>query len=250
MTRFSSHKILLRELFPFTFVLLIWLIQVLQGFLQQDWGQYSVYPRTLAGLRGIITSPLLHAGWEHLLGNTLPLLVLGFLLFNSYKTIAGKVFWLIYLLNGTLIWLFARQAIHLGASGVIYGLAAFLFFSGMIRKNPQLAMISMLVVFLYGSMVWGIFPFDPHVSWEAHLYGGLTGLILAVALRKEGPQRPKYFEDEKEEDETVPFQEVIINKEVNAENEPVVQDENNPASQIPPPPLTIIYTYKEKDKEE
>lgn len=250
LTRFASHKILLRELFPFTFVLLIWLIQVLQGFLQQDWGQYSVYPRTLSGLRGIVTSPLLHAGWEHLLGNTLPLLILGFLLFNSYKTIAGKVFWLIYLLNGTLLWLFARQSIHLGASGVIYGLAAFLFFSGMIRRNPQLAMISMLIVFLYGSMVWGIFPFDPQVSWEAHLYGGLTGLILAVALRKEGPQPPKYFEDEKDEEE-IPFEEVIVTPgEKNPVEEMNPAEDANPASQVPPPPLTIVYTYREKDKEE
>lgn len=229
------HVILFKELFPFTFIVLIWLIQVLQGFLQEDWGVYSVYPRTVHGLIGIFTSPLLHAGWEHLMGNTLPLIVLGYLLFTSYREIAGKIFWLVYLLNGTLLWLFARQAIHLGASGVVYGLASFLFFSGMIRKHNQLAVISLLIVFLYGSLVWGIFPFDPQVSWEAHLYGGLTGLVLAILFRKEGPQPRKFWEDEKDDDgeDGIPFEE------------------------LPPPPppehsspLEIVYTYREKSQEE
>jgi membrane associated rhomboid family serine protease len=231
--RFRRHLILFKELFPFTFVVLIWLVQLAQGFLQQDWGIYSVYPRTLHGLIGIITSPLLHAGWEHLLGNTVPLIVLGYLLFSSYKEITGKIFWLIYILNGTLLWLFARQAIHLGASGVVYGLASFLFFSGMIRKNNQLAVISLLIVFLYGSMVWGIFPFDPQVSWEAHLYGGLTGLVLAILFRKEGPQPKKFWENEKEDDdENIPFEEI-----------PPLPPSNDS-------PLEIVYTYKEKSQEE
>jgi membrane associated rhomboid family serine protease len=229
VAKLTRHLILFKELFPFTFVVLIWLVQIAQGFLQQDWAIYSVYPRTLSGLRGIITSPLLHANWEHLLGNTLPLVVLGYLLFSSYKEIAGKIFWLIYLLNGTLLWLFARQAIHLGASGVVYGLASFLFFSGMIRRHNQLAVISLLIVFLYGSMVWGIFPFDPQVSWEAHLYGGLTGLVLAVLFRKEGPQPRKFWQDEKEEDDLPPPGEI--------------PEENKS-------PLEIVYTYKENSSSE
>ena len=275
MSFFSRHKILLKELFPFTFVVLLWLIQVTQGFLQEDWGKYSVYPRTLEGLRGVITSPLLHAGWGHLLGNTLPLLVLGYLLFNSYRDIAGKVFWLVYLLNGLLLWLFARQAIHLGASGVIYGLAAFLFLSGLIRRHhPQLGMISMLVVFLYGSMVWGIFPFDPQVSWEAHLYGGLTGLILAIVLRKEGPQPRKYFEEEKDEEEPAfPYEEHQHHPHghphhgqhpsyghAHHEQHTPPHEHQQHESHKPPhghepheqhtPPLRIKYIYKEKDADE
>jgi membrane associated rhomboid family serine protease len=223
--KLSRHLILFKELFPFTFVVIIWLIQLAQGFLQQDWSQYSLYPRSFHGLIGIITAPLLHAGWEHLFGNTIPLIVLSFLLFNSYREIAGKIFWTTYLLNGILLWLFARDAFHLGASGLVYGLASFLLFSGLIRRHPQLAMISFLVIFLYGSMVWGIFPFDPHVSWEAHLYGGLTGLILSIVYRKEGPQPRKFFEDEKEE------KEISI-----AEMGPHEQDV----------PMKIVYSYKEK----
>lgn len=239
MQPLSRHKILLKELFPFTFVVFIWIIQLLQAFLDEDWGKYSVLPRTLTGLRGIVTSPLLHAGWEHLIGNTVPLLVLGLLLFNSYKQIAGKVFWLIYILNGVLIWLFARQNIHLGASGVVYGLTFFLFFSGMIRKHSQLAMISLLIVFLYGSMVWGIFPFDPHVSWEAHLYGAITGLILAIVLRKEGPQPIKYWQDEEEEEETfVPAEELEIPLN-NEEPKPEVKPDNE---------VKVVYIYKKREE--
>lgn len=220
------HFILFKDLFPFTFVVLIWLVQLAQAFLSQDWAHYSVYPRRIDGLIGIITSPLLHAGWEHLIGNTVPLIVLGYLLFQSYKEIAGKIFWLTYFLNGTLLWFFARDAFHLGASGVVYGLASFLLFSGVIRRHPQLAMISFLVIFLYGSMVWGIFPFDPHVSWEAHLYGGLTGLILSIVYRNEGPQRRKYFEHETDEEDVTPIEHM------------------GPHEQKAP--LEIVYSYKEE----
>lgn len=216
------------DLFPFTFVVLIWLVQLAQGFLQESWAHYSLYPRHLFGLLGIITSPLLHSGWEHLLGNTLPLIVLGLLLYTSYKEIAGKIFWLSFFLNGILLWCFAREAFHLGASGVVYALASFLLFSGLIRRHPQLAMISFLVIFLYGSMVWGVFPFDPHVSWEAHLYGALTGLILSIVYRKEGPQPRKFFEDEKQEEEEIPY----------------ILEEVGPHER--PDHLQIVYTYKEK----
>jgi membrane associated rhomboid family serine protease len=198
MTGAKRHLILFRELFPFTFVVLLWLIQLAQGFLGESWADYSVYPRTLSGLPGVLTTPLLHADFEHLIGNTVPLLLLGFLLWSNYREIAGKVFWLVYFTNGILLWTFARQNFHLGASGVVYGLAFFLFFSGFIRKIPRLTMLSFLLIFLYGSMVWGVFPFDPTVSWEGHLYGALAGIIFAFILRKQGPQPVNYWKDEEE----------------------------------------------------
>ncbi|CAN5190982.1 rhomboid family intramembrane serine protease [soil metagenome] len=235
MSKISRHKILFGNLFPFTFIVVIWLVQLAQGFLQQDWGQFALQPRHLTGLIGILTAPLLHAGWEHLIGNTLPLLILSYLLFNSYKEIAGKVFWISYFLNGILLWFFARDAFHLGASGVVYALASFLMISGLIRKHPQLAMISFLVIFLYGSMVWGVFPFDPHVSWEAHLYGGLTGLILAFVFRKEGPQPKKYFQEEEEEENAL---EEKYNSATDYELEEI-----GPKEQISP--LEIVYSYRE-----
>lgn len=198
MANLKKHLILLRELFPFTFVVLLWLIHLYQAFMQVSFVDYSLYPRTAHGLIGIFTFSLLHADFEHLFGNTIPLLVLGFILWSNYREIAGKIFWLVYFSDGILLWCFGRDSFHLGASGVVYGLAFFLFFSGFIRKIPRLTMVSFLLIFLYGSMVWGIFPFDPEVSWEGHLYGALSGVIFAFVFRNQGPQPVDYWKDEEE----------------------------------------------------
>jgi len=255
MLKSSRHLILFRGLFPFTFVVILWLIQLAQGFLQTSWADYSLYPRTIHGLAGIITCPLLHANFSHLLGNTVPLLILGFLLWSNYREIAGKVFWLIYFCNGILLWFFARDSFHLGASGVVYGLAFFLFFSGFIRKIPRLTMLSFLLIFLYGSMVWGIFPFDPTVSWEGHLYGALSGIIFAYVMRKQGPQPVNYWAEEEEEPETPESQLTAGEKalltpeqlarltEVSGTRD-IVTDENVEKT---PRVININYDYKEKD---
>lgn len=203
MAGISRHKILFKELFPFTFVVLIWLIHLIQAFAETSFAEYALYPREVSGLIGILTAPLLHADFSHLIGNSVPLIILGLLLFSNYKEIAGKVFWLVYFSNGILLWCFAREAFHLGASGVVYGLAFFLFFSGFIRKIPRLTMLSFLLIFIYGSMVWGVLPFDPKVSWEAHLYGALSGLIFAFALRKQGPQPLKHWDDEDADEDPI-----------------------------------------------
>lgn len=253
MAKPLRHLIWFRELFPFTFVLIIWLIQLAQGFLEDSWADYSVYPRTLSGLKGIITSPLLHADFGHLFGNTIPLLLLGFILWQNYREIAGKVFWLIYFTNGILLWIFARDAFHLGASGVVYGLAFFLFFSGFIRKIPRLTMVSFLLIFLYGSMVWGIFPFDPTVSWEAHLYGALAGVIFAIVLRKQGPQPVQYWKEEEELDDLESHlteeEKTLLTPEQIAR-----LTEENPALNTPKPEepkvIQIKYDYKPKSEDD
>jgi membrane associated rhomboid family serine protease len=252
MSGATRHLILLRQLFPFTFVVLIWLVHLAQGFLQESWADYSVYPRTASGLIGILTTPVLHVDFEHLFGNTIPLLLLGFLLWSNYREIAGKVFWLIYFTNGILLWLFARQNFHLGASGVVYGLAFFLFFSGFIRKIPRLTMVSFLLIFLYGSMVWGVFPFDPTVSWEGHLYGALAGIILAYALRKQGPQPVDYWKDEEEledlESHLTEEEKALLTPEQIAK----LSEENPEMKEVKPEEPKIIqitYQYKKKDPE-
>lgn len=251
MSRPVLHLIWLRELFPFTFVLILWIIQLTQGFLQESWADYSLYPRTAHGLIGILTCPLLHADFGHLLGNTVPLLLLGFLLWQNYREIAGKVFWLIYFTNGILLWIFARDAFHLGASGVVYGLAFFLFFSGFIRKIPRLTMVSFLLIFLYGSMVWGIFPFDPTVSWEGHLYGALAGVIFAFVLRKQGPQPVNYWKDEEEiedlESHLTAEEKALLTPDqltaLTAEN-PDLNEEKKEEAKV----IQINYDYKPKDE--
>jgi membrane associated rhomboid family serine protease len=162
-----------------------------------------VRPHKLEGLLGIITSPLIHGDWGHLYSNAVSFIILGVTLFYFYNKIAYKIFFITYILSGIGVWLVARDSWHIGASGVIYGLAAFLAVSGIIRKHIRLIAISLLVIFFYGGMVWGAFPLkiDLPYSWEGHFWGGLTGVVLSFVYRKEGPQRPKSpFEEEEELD--------------------------------------------------
>jgi hypothetical protein len=257
MARFSRHIILLKELFPFTFVVVLWLIHLAQAFMETSWADYSLYPRSLHGILGIITAPLLHADFSHLIGNTVPLVLIGMLLFSNYREIAGKVFWLVYFTNGILLWLFAREAFHLGASGVVYGLAFFLFFSGFIRKIPRLTMLSFLLIFIYGSMVWGVFPFDPQVSWEAHLYGALSGIIFAFVLRKQGPQPQRYWQHEEELEHHLhinanPLPEPLTEEEMallSQEQQDQLTNAQQPEEEKHEPTIRVLYDYKQKDTE-
>jgi membrane associated rhomboid family serine protease len=165
---------------------------------------YGIYPRKVKGLIGILTSPLIHGNenLHHILDNSIPLFFLSLAVFYFYNKVAYRVFFMIYLFSGLAVWIFARSSYHIGASGLVYGLGSFLFFSGVIRQNINLLAISLLVVFLYGSMVWGIFPYNVNISWEGHFFGALTGFILSFTYRKEGPQMKKpEWEVEDEEDE-------------------------------------------------
>ena len=186
-------------------IVLLWIIklgEIITGF---DFSSLGIYPQRLSGLIGIITGPLVHGDIKHLFANSIPLLVLGSSLFFFYKEIAVKVFILIYIITGFSVWAGARDAYHIGISGVVYGLASFLFFSGIIRRDLKLLAITLFVTFLYGSMIWGIFPElfpERNISWESHFWGLVTGLLLAVYFRKLGPQKKKYdWEDEEDEED-------------------------------------------------
>lgn len=178
-------------LFPFLFISLLWMVKLIE--LEQNWELYrfGVYPRTVEGLIGIITSPFIHSDLNHLIDNSIPLFILLSAIFFFYWEVAYPVFFLVFLISGMGVWLFARPAYHIGASGLVYGFAAFLFFSGVIRKHTRLMAISLLVTFIYGSMVWGILPYKQEISFEAHLAGALSGLFLAYYFRSYGPQKPK-----------------------------------------------------------
>lgn len=174
-------------LIPVLFVILLWIIQLLQWGTNVDFGILGIFPRSFSGLGGIFFSPLLHGSWAHLISNTIPLLVLGFMMIYFYRHIAYRVVLLIWLIDGVGVWLIGRDAYHIGASGIVYGMASFLFFSGILRKNRQLLALSLAVVFIYGSMIWGMFPYVIEISWEAHLIGFLSGIIFAIYYRKQGP---------------------------------------------------------------
>ncbi len=183
---------------PLYFVLFLWIvywIEVKYGF---NFNKYGVYPRTLKGLRGIIFSPFIHGDIKHLFHNSLPLFVLLFSLYYFYRKVALKIFLYGTLFTGLLTWLIARKSFHIGASGIIYLLFSFIFFSGIIRKNYRLIAVSLMVIFLYGSMVWYLLPVKEDISWEGHLSGFAIGLFFAFYYRKVGPQKFMY-EWEKED---------------------------------------------------
>ena len=181
------------------FVALIWLIQALNWGLDLELRRFGVRPRELAGLPGILLAPLLHGGFAHLAANSLPLLVLGTGMLYLYPNSALKVIPALYLGPGIAVWLFARaSSVHVGASGLIYGLVSYIFVAGVVRRDRRAVAASLLMAFLYGSTVWGVLPIEPGVSWETHLAGALIGLALAIALRHlDIPPRKRYdWEDE------------------------------------------------------
>lgn len=187
--------------FPLFFLILIWLIKLIEILDNLDLIYYGIYPRRFAGLIGIITSPLIHGNFNHIIDNSVPLFFLSLAVFYFYNKVAYKVFFITYFTTGIAVWLFGRPSYHIGASGLIYGFGSFLFFSGIIRQNINLLAISLLVTFLYGSMVWGIFPYKLGISWESHLLGGITGFLLSIVYKDEGPKPVIHEWDDIEEEE-------------------------------------------------
>ncbi|MDA7596460.1 rhomboid family intramembrane serine protease, partial [Flavobacteriales bacterium] len=143
-------------------------------------------------LSGILFSPFIHKDFSHLFNNSYPILILSSLLFLAYRSIALQIFIWLFFISGFWLWIIGRESYHIGASGMIYSLAAFLFVSGLIRKNPRLAALSMIIIFLYGSLIWGVFPLKSGVSWEGHLSGLFAGVITAIFYKDEGPKQKKY----------------------------------------------------------
>ena len=188
-------------LFPVVIVGIFWVVRLLEDFLNLDFSEFGILPLQIEGLRGIIFSPFIHASYDHLLSNSIPFMILGFALFYFYRNLAYRILFLIYILSGICVWLGGRDSYHIGASGIVYGLASFLFFSGVLRKDANLLTIGIIVVFLYGSMFWGIFPIKPGISWESHLWGAASGLMLSIYYRHQGPVRPATsWENEPEEE--------------------------------------------------
>ena len=203
---FEIRRMKYAAFFPVILLLLLWIIFLWEYIFQTDFSWLGVYPRSLSGLSGIFTEPLVHANAKHLFSNSFPLLFLSWTLFYFYKDLGYLVFPMLWILSGFVTWCIGRESWHIGASGVIYGLSFFLFFSGILRKYIPLMAISILVVFLYGGSVWYMMPVwelvDEKISWEGHLAGALSGFLCASLFRKYGPQKPPDpFEDDDDENE-------------------------------------------------
>ena len=203
----AEKKELLRILsFPLIFLFLMWITKIIECYFDASFISFGVYPQTLKGLRGILFSPFIHKDITHLFNNSYPILFLGGLLCGVYKKISLKIFTYLFFISGFWLWIIGRPSFHIGASGMIYALASFLFFSGVFRKNSKLAAVSLIIIFLYGSMIWGILPTKEPISWEGHLSGFVSGILLAFFYKDEGPQRKKYQWEIDEELESIDIQ--------------------------------------------
>ncbi|MBL4662728.1 MAG: rhomboid family intramembrane serine protease [Flavobacteriaceae bacterium] len=245
---FSSEIIL----FPLLFVILIWLafwIDLRFNFRFSKWG---IYPMKVEGLKGVLFAPFIHGSLKHLFNNSIPLFALSAALFFFYRNLRWKVLFWGTLLTGLLTWVIARPAMHIGASGVVYMLVAFLFFKGIISRRYQLIAISMIVVFVYGGLLRYLFPVDPKISWEGHLSGFIIGLILAFVLKQQSVENKKYaweqddYDPEKDLflqhfDEDGNFIEKLAEEEKGIE----ASEDNTMIS-----PITVRYILKNKSNEE
>lgn len=240
---------------PVLFLLVCWIVWLIDTEYHLNLYHYGVRPRSGMGLLGILFSPFIHDthGFNHIVNNSGAVLVLMWGLFYFYREIAWRVFLGIWLIGGLWLWCLSRDSYHIGASGIIYGLASYLFFSGMFRKSIRLMGLSLIVVFLYGSMVWGILPFDYilgsyrvdlSISFEGHFWGAAAGLLLAYWYRSRGPQRRKYQWEIEEELGIEPpdFEAEIKRQEIERLREEQLRSEQQQ--------IRVNYTFRKKDEED
>ena len=168
-----------------------------------DMYRLGILPGSYLGLLGILTGPLVHGSASHLMSNALPVLLLGLAIRYFYYEKSLQIIAFIWLITGLIVWLFARHSYHIGASGIVYGFASFIFFSGIIRAKVQLLALSLLIAFVYGGMVWGMLPLENGISWESHMSGGFSGLAVAFFYRGTVPYESRVFIEDEEEDEQV-----------------------------------------------
>ena len=162
---------------------LLWIILIFDFIIPIDFNKFGIIPRDTGGLKGILFAPFLHLNWSHLLSNSMPLVVLLSGLFWLYNKVAIRVLIFSTLIGGGLVWILGREAFHIGASGVIFSLVAFFIASGIFKRDFKAILLAIFVFFMYGGVVWGIFPTQSGVSWEGHLFGFITGIGLAYFYR-------------------------------------------------------------------
>jgi len=185
-----------------SFALFLWVVKFAEYFGGLDFTQFGIYPRRAGGLAGVLFAPFIHSSFAHLFANTAPIIVIGTMLLYGYPRAAKVLLPAVYLGGGIAVWLFAREAYHIGASGLAFGMLFFVFTIGAIRWERRTIALSLVVFFLYGGMIWGVLPVARTVSFESHLSGALIGILLAFLLRHRDPEPPrKQYSWEREEAE-------------------------------------------------
>lgn len=217
--------------FPTYLILIMWLVHILKFSIGINLGNYGLMAREVSGLIGILTSPFIHGSFEHLISNSVPLFVMSLIIIFFYRRIAYQSMLLIYVLTGLTVWAFARaNVIHIGASGVVYGLVSFVFWTGIFRRNVKSIMLALIITFLYSGLFLGILPNQPGISWESHLFGGLVGILVAFWMKDktekdEVPSDP--WKDEKGSDEFFlprdTFEETILERTARRRREQEIQ---------------------------
>ncbi len=185
---------------PLFFLFIMWIVESVESILHLRFSHFGVLPRDIAGFKGVFFSPFIHGEWSHIISNSLPFFVLSSILFLAYRKVSYTVFGLIYILTGLFVWLLGRGGtFHIGASGLVYGLFGFIFFSGIFRADMKSIALSLVIAFFYGGMVYGVFPGQPGISWESHLLGAVAGAGLAYAFRNVDKASPPEWMEEKSE---------------------------------------------------
>ncbi len=246
----KEEKVLLNNFVPaILFLATIWLVKGIEIYYNISFASHGIFPRATEHLDGILFMPFLHNDLKHLFSNSIPLLILGGAMATFYKEVYLRVFFSIWFLHGIWLWVGGRPAYHIGASGIIYGLASFIFFGGVFRREKGMMALSLLVVFLYGSMIWGLLPLFEGMSWEAHLFGALSGALLSWHYRKSGIQRPIYHWELEEDDDP---EMIYIEGDAPIDNEQLSSLEHNEPSDEtqagPKSELKIYYDFKPKER--
>jgi membrane associated rhomboid family serine protease len=229
-------QVLDSAIYPLLLVMAMWVTFLFNLNYHWQLELFGLQPHNLKGLRGIIFMPFLHENFEHLFSNTIPLLVAGSFLFYYFKNWTWFITAAIWFLGGLILWFIGENSTnHIGASGLVYGWVFFLLISGIIRGHRHLAAVALLMVFLYGSLVWGMFPeyvklMRENISWEGHLAGAFIGTSLAFILIKKGPQKPIEMSIDEEENESDELPYWMIDNENLTEEEiikPTINDKPN-----------------------
>lgn len=179
----KENDIIKKLVFPISIVTVMWLVKIVEVARNHKYTVWGIFPRDLDGVIGILTAPFIHSDWQHLMSNSLPLFMLTSILMVFYKRVAIPSFLIITVLTGFTVWLFARESYHVGASGVVYGLVAFLAWTGIFRRNLKSIILALIVLVMYSGYFHGIVPNKEGVSWESHLFGGLVGIFTAFLFK-------------------------------------------------------------------